>query len=300
MKSPNPVVAMMRTRLYLLLALLPLLFILSLFVISLVELAYQSLLKYVPPPVFASTPLSILNYIFFLTSTYYVRDLRSTLVISAEASLFALLLAMPIAYRLTRPTHGRWETSWSKFLSIIVMGALFLTSIPRAFAWFVVLASNGPIGAVMLALTGKPYTIIGTSWAVVFGITAYLLPFATLSLIAGMRNITPSLIDSAKNLGASDVQTFVYVIIPLSLPAIAAVVPLLFTLATAAFVPPLVLGGGIVPFLSVDVYDTALQIVNEPLAATISIIFTAVALLVVLLSSKVLSMLVKKAGLSMT
>jgi putative spermidine/putrescine transport system permease protein len=71
----------------------------------------------------------------------------------------------------------------------------------------------------------------------------YLLPITVLILYAGMRGVDPSLILAAKSLGASTVQAFRRIYVPLVMPTIVTASLIIFVLCLGFFLTPAILGG---------------------------------------------------------
>jgi putative spermidine/putrescine transport system permease protein/spermidine/putrescine transport system permease protein len=77
-----------------------------------------------------------------------------------------------------------------------------------------------------------------------------MLPFIVLPLYGSMRTIDRTLVQAAANLGASPVQSFVRVFLPLSLPGLTAGALVVFILCLGFYITPEVLGGGRVTMVS--------------------------------------------------
>ena len=234
---------------------------------------------------------SFQNYVYVLTNDYYQRSLTITLRIVLESTALTTLLSYPVGYLLTKP-RGITKRI---FLTIIV-AFVFISDIPRAFSLVSLLGDNGIVNSFLLStrLIRTPLALVGNELGVVIGITIYSLPFGTLVLAAGMRNINENLELAARSLGANEYKTFTSVLLPLSLPAISAVIPILFALASAAFITPLILGFGLVPFASVDVYNSILQTFNAPLGDAVAVVYTALSLGVLLVIWRVLDLIRKR------
>ena len=72
----------------------------------------------------------------------------------------------------------------------------------------------------------------------------YMVPIATITLYANMLGIDQHLVGAARGLGASRLQSFVRIYLPLSLPGVFASATLVFVFSMGFFVTPALLGGG--------------------------------------------------------
>jgi putative spermidine/putrescine transport system permease protein len=109
----------------------------------------------------------------------------------------------------------------------------------------------------------------------VLGLTHVFLSFMVLSVAASLGRIDPALIRAAQNLGASGRQAFVRVVLPLSLPGVAAGSLIVFTLAASAFITPALLGGPRVKVMSYLAYQQTLLLSDWPYGSAIAFILLA-------------------------
>ena len=148
----------------------------------------------------------------------YLQVLASTFQTSALVTAVCLLLGYPLAYVLAscRPRTAR-------LLSIIVILPFFTSIIVRTYAWMVLLGRNGIVNqyAMALGLTDAPLPLLYNKAGVVIGMSYVLLPYMVLTVYSVMRGIDPSLVRAAHGLGATRLQAFRRVFLPLSLPGIA-------------------------------------------------------------------------------
>jgi len=264
----------------------PLFLVLGVFTAALISAAFLSFLPYAPPPDLVGKTPSLENYAHFLSDQYYLRSISNTFRISLESALLAIILSFPIGYRLSRRVSARFR----KIILGIVVSSMFVSAIVRAFSFVLILSASGAVSFILLRLGAidKPVSLLYNDLAVIVGITSFLVPYGILTMAAGLSRVRLEFEEAARSLGADNLQVFRRVILPLSIPAICTTLSLLFALATAAFVAPLVLGGGIVPFATVDVYRSTLELVDLPTASTVSMVFTGLALSAVLAFDKIL------------
>jgi putative spermidine/putrescine transport system permease protein len=176
-----------------------------------------------------------------LTSGSFRASLRATLELSALVTLLCLVLAYPLAYLLTIMRSRRV----ARALLLGVLLCLWISALVRTYAWTVVLGRNGVINELLTAvgIRDQPAELIFNRFAVVVGMTHYLLPFMVLTLYTGMSGIDRRLEQAARTLGASGLRSFAAIFLPLSRPAIFAGCTIVFVLATGFFVMPALLGG---------------------------------------------------------
>jgi putative spermidine/putrescine transport system permease protein len=170
----------------------------------------------------------------------YLTVIGLTFRTAALVTLLCLALGYPLAYVLTsvRPRLAR-------LLLIVVILPFFTSIIVRTYAWMVLLGRNGLVNQwlVRLGLTDAPLPLLYNQAGVLLGMTYVLLPFMVLTLFSVMRGVDPGLVRAAHSLGASRLQAFRRVFLPLTVPGIAAGALLVFILSLGFFITPALMGG---------------------------------------------------------
>ncbi len=117
--------------------------------------------------------------------------------------------------------------------------------IVKAFAWTILLRSDGIVNETLIALgiIEDPIRMIFTETALIVGAVNIFLPFMILPIYAIVAQLDSRYAEAAATLGASPLVTFFRVILPLTLPGIIAGVALVFSLSVSAYVVPTLLIG---------------------------------------------------------
>jgi putative spermidine/putrescine transport system permease protein len=230
--------------------------------------------------------LTVANYTRFLFDGLYYRVIWRSLELGFIVTLASLLLGFPLAYSLARTRSGARR-------GLVVMLLLFplMTSVVvRSYGWLILLGDTGLLNVILLkaGLITTPVRLLYTEAGTIIALVEVLLPFMVLSLMAVMRNVTLTLEEAAASLGASGWRVLIDVVLPLSMPGIAAGSMLVFILSIGAFVTPTLIGGAktlVVPML---VFQQAMAALNWPFAAAISFIFLVFVLALVWLQLRLL------------
>lgn len=212
---------------------------------------------------------------------------------AAITTILCLLLAYPLAYFIAFK-GGRWRN----LLLGLVMVPFFTSFLLRTIAWQSLFADNGPILAVIEALSlqgvldslnittdGK---IINTPTAVIGGLTYNFLPFALLPIYVSLEKIPTNLFDAASDLYSPFASTFRRVILPMSLPGVFAGTLLTFIPASGDFINAALLGDVNKPVIGGVIQARFLQAGDFPTAAAISLVLMAIITAMVLVYSKFL------------
>lgn len=181
--------------------------------------------------------------------------------VGVVSTLLCLLLGYPLAY-----LHGELRSPLARQLLLVAVVAPLLTSaIVRTYAWLVILGGRyGLINTLFIeaGLIDRPFRILNTDLAVIVGMTQVHLPFMVLPLIAVLAGRERSLEEASQALGASRLETFRRITLPLSIPGIAAGCAIVFALSYTNFIIPQLLGGGNYTTLALQVYEYIIVILD--------------------------------------
>ena len=174
-----------------------------------------------------------------------LRDLNMYWGVLWESSLYSLisaficlLLGYPVAYYIA---HCRVTTQ--KILYMLVMLPMCMSFLLRTLAWVGLLQDTGIINNILDAIGIGRLKLIRTPAAVILGMVYNYLPYMILPLYAIIVKIDHRLIEAAEDLGCTPVQTFIKVVLPLSMPGIVSGVTMVFVPAVSTFYISQKLGG---------------------------------------------------------
>lgn len=213
--------------------------------------------------------------------TFLVRSLQNGAIVTAVG----LLLAYPIAYWIAF-YGGRFK---SVFLFLLLL-PFFVSFVIRTVSWSFILADDGIVFGTLkdLGLLSSSFRVLGTTFAVLAGITYNLLPFTILPLYVSLERIDPSLVEAAKDLYASRSAAFRKVVFPLSLPGVFAAMLLTSIPATGDYINAEVLGGPGTAMIGNIIQTEFLQARDYPEAAALAFILMAIMLIGAIVYARVL------------
>jgi spermidine/putrescine transport system permease protein len=202
---------------------------------------------------------------------FFVRSFRNAAVVT----IIALVLAYPVAYWIAF-YGGRFK---SVFLFLLLL-PFFISFVIRTVAWSFILSDNGIVFGTLknLGVLPESYRVLGTTLAVVAGITYNLLPFTILPLYVSLEQIDPRVVEAAKDLYASRVKAFTRVVLPLSMPGVFAAVLLTSIPAIGDYVNASVLGGPGTAMIGNVIQSKFLQDRDYPEAAALAFVLMAIML----------------------
>jgi putative spermidine/putrescine transport system permease protein len=233
--------------------------------------AFSSLfLKGLPGTQFVGE-LTLENYrrVLFTGSNQYV--LLSTLWASFVISLATIAVAVPMAMVIVRA-----KRQWIGNIIMLAIAVTFLSgSVTRAYSWLILLGNKGLVnlGISGLGLADAPIRFLYNWAGVGIAISHYLLPFAAFTLIGAVRNLNPSVEEAARSLGASRATVFWRITMPMLLPGLMVTLVLVYSVALASFLFPMLLGGGKVRMIANQIYDRMFVEYDIPYAAATAVVF---------------------------
>jgi putative spermidine/putrescine transport system permease protein len=222
------------------------------------------------------------QYARFLLDPFYREFLTETVAISAVTTAICVVLAYPLAYQLARA--GRRARS---VLLMLLIAPLMIGDVVRGYGWLIALGDFGVLNRTALAvgLVQEPVRLIFTTTGVIIGLVHVLLPFMVLPLAAAIGAIPVEVEEAALSLGARWARIFGRVVLPLTLPGLAAGVVIVFALAMGSFAIPLFLGGVKVKMIGPLIFQQATLTIDWPFAAAISSVLFATSFVLLVLYS---------------
>src|SRR4051795_2574674 len=179
----------------------------------------------------------------FLHSSVYLKLFWKSVKLSLTVSAIVVLLAFPLAYYLALSGTKR------KYILLLLLIAPFLTSyLLRVLAWKVILGNQGAVNTFLfwtgLRSPDHPLSQLLYSRFAVMLVLGYIwLPFVALPIFVSLESLDRRLLEAASDLGASRLQSFVKITLPLSLPGVVAAFLFVFIPTLGEFVTPSLVGG---------------------------------------------------------
>lgn len=185
--------------------------------------------------------LSLGNYVRFFTDPVFLPVFWNTIVLCVSVAIICILLAYPAAYFLTT-LKGRWRYA----LLMLLLVPLLMSYVIKIYAIRSILGLNGFLNKALVALgiLQEPSTLFVFNMnAILLTLTLLLIPFAILPIFLSLERIPQVLLRASDDLGASGLQTFLRITLPLSLPGVASAASFVFVLAIGDFLTPQMVGG---------------------------------------------------------
>ena len=193
--------------------------------------------------------------------------------IAGLTTLIAILIAYPAAYAITRAPR-----QWQTVLLILVILPFWSNYLIRTYAWIVMLNREGLINNSLIGIGvfDDPLPLLYNSFAIVVGLVDNYTPFVVLAIYASLNRINRETIEASQDLGATGWTTFRRVILPQTIPGVAAGGVFVSVLSIGNFITPDLLGGGRLQMVGNLIYDQFLSARDWPFGAALSLFLIAV------------------------
>ena len=180
------------------------------------------------------------NYAALLATSTYANVLINTFAVAGLVTGISAVLGLPLAWFLAVAPRF-----WSQLVFGIVILSMWTNLLARTYAWMVLLQDTGIINNFLIwtGIIQNPLPLFGTMAGVVIGMVYIMLPFMVLSLRGPLAALDGSLFQAASLCGASRMQAFTQVFLPLLAPGLAAGGLIIFVMSLGYYITPSLLGG---------------------------------------------------------
>jgi spermidine/putrescine transport system permease protein len=216
-----------------------------------------------------------------LANPVFLKVVSATLNISFWSTALTVLLALPTAYFIARSKYKNLFL----FLIIIPFWTNFLI---RVYAWIAILGNNGFLNSFLLStgLITEHVQFLYNKYAVIIVTMYTYLPYAILPLYSTIEKFDFSLLEAARDLGATKQQSMLKVLIPNIKAGVTTAILFVFIPTLGSYAIPQLVGGTDSMMLGNTIARELTITRNWPLASSISVILTAVTMVAVLLFTR--------------
>src|SRR5450830_1671559 len=184
--------------------------------------------------------LKLSNYLYLLEDDLYVLTYLSSIKYAAITTVGCLLIGYPFSYFMARA-----KPRFRPGLLMLVMLPFWTSFLLRIYAWKGILANQGIVNHLLLSLgwISEPLHLMNTQVSLLIGMVYAYLPFMILPLYANLVKMDMRFLEAGADLGATPLQAFWRITVPLSKSGIIAGAMLVFIPSVGEYVIPELLGG---------------------------------------------------------
>lgn len=221
-----------------------------------------------------------LENVLAISSPEHSKALILAMLLSFASTIICIVLAYPLAMILSFS-----KMKQGSFLALIFILPMWMNFLLRTLAWQTLLEKTGVINQILTFFHLPNLSIINTPYAIILGMVYNFLPFMILPIYNSLCKIDQHVIHAAKDLGANSVQTFLKIILPLSLPGIISGITMVFVPALTTFVISNLLGGSKILLIGNVIEQEFTQASNWHLGSGLSIVLMVFIIISIIIST---------------
>ncbi len=197
------------------------------------------------------------NYAKLYQNETLLRILWTTVRICIVTTIISVLFGYSVAYAMVHANQRE-----KSYMLTLLLVSFWISILVRTFSWLMLLGRKGLINDTLegLAIISEPIAFMRNELGVLIGMVHYMVPYAVLPLLVNMQSLDQRVMSASRGLGATGIQTFWRIYLPMTKPGLVASTLLVFILSLGFYVTPAVLGGGkvlmIAEYISVQVLVT--------------------------------------------
>lgn len=223
------------------------------------------------------------NYTSILDPVY-LSTFAQSFQLAFTSTLLIALIGYPFGYFM-----ARLSPAGKKRMTVLLMIPFWTNSLIRLYGWMIIFRANGTLDSLLMGLgvTDAPLKLLYTYPAVVVGMVYALLQFMIFAVYSSAEKMDWSLVEAARDLGASPWRAFITVSFKLTLPGLLSGVILTFVPSMGLFFIADILGGNKIVLVGSLIQDQLMKAHNWPFAAALSVVLMLLTTLLIALYRRV-------------
>ncbi|WP_353475925.1 ABC transporter permease (plasmid) [Salipiger sp. H15] len=228
-------------RQFVLLAVLPVIWIVTQHLGPMLQMLQVSLLDAYPIAPGQENHYTLANYARFFSESVFMMPFLRTITYSAVLTVVTMLITYPVAYYLAR--HVKRDHQLALLLLLLI--PFWTGEIVRTYAIMILLGNNGAINLALktLGLIDRPIPFMYTGFSVSVGLIYLTALYMLLPLYSALEKLPRNLSEAGADLGAGAWTRFRRITLPLTLEGIGSGCTLVFLISTGYYGTPVLLGG---------------------------------------------------------
>ena len=184
---------------------------------------------------------TVRNYLTLWTNQIHLAIFLKTIWASALVTATTLAVCYPVAFYLAQVAPKRRLP----LLILMLIVPFWINELLRTFSWYIILAFNGPLNAILLwlGIIDEPQRFLGGDGGVIVGMVYVYILFMVFPLYNAIESLDRNQIEAARDLGAGWLRIHRRIVLPHAKPGIAVGCIMTFMLAAGSYAVPALLGG---------------------------------------------------------
>lgn len=214
----------------------------------------------------------------------YLGNFMDSFKLALTTTIFIVLIGYPYGFIM-----ARMSKKWKKRMLLLILIPFFTSALIRLYGWIIVFRSNGVLDKLLMGLgiTEEPLKLLYSYPAVVVGMIYGLMPFMILAVYSSAEKMDYSLVEAARDLGASSFTAFWTVSFKLTLPGLMSGIVLTFVPSMGLFFIADLLGGNKIVLVGNVIQEQMTKGRNQPFAAALSVVLLLLTYLILRIYRKI-------------
>ncbi|MES2345107.1 MAG: ABC transporter permease [Chlamydiota bacterium] len=178
--------------------------------------------------------------IYFFLNPIYGKVIVASLLLAFSNAVICLLIAYPVAYFMAIAAK-----KFKNLLLILMIVPFWTNFLLHVYAWFFVLERDGFLNTLLrsIGIINEPIQLLNSLFSIMVMMVYYYLPFMVLPLYSSLERFDYKLIEASLDLGATSMQTFRRIMLPLTLGGVRTGFFLVYIPSFGEFAIPELMGG---------------------------------------------------------
>lgn len=214
----------------------------------------------------------------------YLGTFGQSLRLAVISTGIIVLIGYPFGYFM-----AKCSPKWKRRLMMMIMIPFWTSALIRLYGWMILLQAKGAIYQTFhfFGIDIAPLKILYSYPAVVIGMVYALVPFMILSVYSSAEKMDWSLVEAARDLGASSAKAFWTVTFKLTMPGLLSGVILTFVPSMGLFFIADILGGNKIVLVGNLIQDQLTRGADWPFAAALAVVLMVMTSLLIFLYRKI-------------
>ncbi len=214
----------------------------------------------------------------------YLNTFVGSFRLAFTSTILICLTGYPFGYFMSKMSRKGRERAM-----MFLMLPFWVNSLIRLYGWIIILQKKGMLNYILqkLHLIDKPLKILYSYPAIVIGMVYVLFPFMVLSVYSSAEKLDWSLMEAARDLGASGTRAFWTIAFPLTLPGLLSGIILTFIPSMGLFFIADILGGNKIVLVGSLIQEQMTRGSNWPFAAALAVVLMILTTAMIMLYRKI-------------
>jgi spermidine/putrescine transport system permease protein len=242
-------------------------------------------LSFVGTDYYGKSGITLDNYAAFFKEPAYWLTFARTAVYSIVVTLIILVIALPVAFYITKVVGLRVRG----LLSLMIIVPFWVSVLIRVYGWMIILRESGIINRALIGLGiwKTPLEMLYNDVSLVVGLVHTNLLFMLVPIIGVMDSLDNSLIEAASNLGSGKLVIWWKIILPHCMTGIMSGSIIVFMLVTGSYITPALMGGKNSQWFTQQIYNQFIIAFNWNQGAAFGFLLLGISSLIVWVALKV-------------